>query len=282
MNVRALQVRLKTLGYEPGPADGIMGRRTLAAIKAFQTASGLIPDGVMGPKTLAALQVVPNARPSAPPMVSSRCVDLVKAWEGIEDGNPATVELEPYVCPAGVVTVGWGHVLTDPAGRQIKPATHGGTRAALAAGGEALRRLFGKPAITRDEAKGLLAMDLNAFAEAVGESLHAGGGSADQAAFDAMVSLAFNIGAAGFARSSVRRLHLSGAVVSRSLDLAALQRASRSGANPSDLASAYGAWSRGGGVWLLGLFRRRVCEAMVHRGDALDGAITAAQRIARL
>lgn len=48
-----LQRRLLALGYDPGQLDGIPGRRTMAAVKAFQEARGLDPDGIVGPKTLA-------------------------------------------------------------------------------------------------------------------------------------------------------------------------------------------------------------------------------------
>lgn len=280
MDRRALQQRLTELGFDPGPIDGLQGARTIAATKAFQASRGLVADGVVGPRTLAALEMRPHDLASAPALVSSVCVDLVKAWEGIEDGNPQTVLLDPYVCPAGVVTVGWGHVLLDERGRQIKPSTHGGKAAALAAGARALTRLFGGPAITRDQAKALLAVDLNAFAAGVARLLTGGAvGKVGQSAFDACVSLAFNIGLGGFETSSVRRLVLRGDPVPASLSFSALQFASRSGKAPADLAQAFGAWSKGGGEWLLGLFRRRMCEAMVCRGDALDTALARARAI---
>ena len=37
--------------FDPGPADGIFGDHTEAAVKAFQTAFALSPDGIVGPKT---------------------------------------------------------------------------------------------------------------------------------------------------------------------------------------------------------------------------------------
>lgn len=40
-----VQRTLAELGYDPGPADGVMGRRTRAAIRAFQTTVGLPADG---------------------------------------------------------------------------------------------------------------------------------------------------------------------------------------------------------------------------------------------
>ena len=48
--VRALQRALAKLHYDPGPADGVLGPRTRAAIRAFQAASGLPSDGAMSPE----------------------------------------------------------------------------------------------------------------------------------------------------------------------------------------------------------------------------------------
>ena len=43
------------LGYEPGTADGLMGRRTRSALRAFQRAHGLAPSGQIDDATRAAL-----------------------------------------------------------------------------------------------------------------------------------------------------------------------------------------------------------------------------------
>lgn len=37
--IREIQTLLKSLGYNPGPADGVMGKRTTSAIAAFQKAA---------------------------------------------------------------------------------------------------------------------------------------------------------------------------------------------------------------------------------------------------
>lgn len=54
-DVRHVQERLHAFGFDPGNVDGIYGPRTLAAVKAFQRAKGLVRDGIVGPLTLAAL-----------------------------------------------------------------------------------------------------------------------------------------------------------------------------------------------------------------------------------
>jgi lipoprotein-anchoring transpeptidase ErfK/SrfK len=51
----AVQRRLQELGYLLGPADGVKGQQTVAAVMAFQRVNGLSVDGVVGPRTLAAL-----------------------------------------------------------------------------------------------------------------------------------------------------------------------------------------------------------------------------------
>ena len=53
--VRALQKRLNALGYNCGAVDGIFGKKTLAAVKAYQTAKGLTVDGKVGSQTWSAL-----------------------------------------------------------------------------------------------------------------------------------------------------------------------------------------------------------------------------------
>ena len=69
--VRALQKRLKTLGYLKESADGSYGEKTKAAVLAFQTNNGLKATGVAGTDTLDAIY----------------SQDALKAGQGSSDNN---------------------------------------------------------------------------------------------------------------------------------------------------------------------------------------------------
>ncbi len=49
--VKDLQEALKALGLQPGPIDGVFGKKTEDAVKAFQKLKGLEVDGIAGPIT---------------------------------------------------------------------------------------------------------------------------------------------------------------------------------------------------------------------------------------
>jgi peptidoglycan hydrolase-like protein with peptidoglycan-binding domain len=53
--VKVLQWLLNTNGYDVGEVDGIFGKKTIAAVKAFQTAKGLDVDGIVGKDTWSAI-----------------------------------------------------------------------------------------------------------------------------------------------------------------------------------------------------------------------------------
>ena len=144
--------------------------------------------------------------------ISSQGLALIKSHEGLR--------LSAYLDPVGVWTIGWGHT------KGVRRGQH----------------------ITRAEAEAFLLEDLAEFEHAVSVATH---GRATQSQFDAMVSLAFNIGAAGFRRSTVLRAHNSG-------DYAAASR-------------AFHLWNKGtiGGVKkeLPGLVRRRADESALYLQD---------------
>lgn len=51
-DVYELQKSLKSLGFNPGPLDGIFGSATEKALREFQLSTGIQPDGILGPITL--------------------------------------------------------------------------------------------------------------------------------------------------------------------------------------------------------------------------------------
>jgi hypothetical protein len=55
--VRRMQERLDAAGFDPGPADGVVGPRTRAALRAYQEARGLDPTGEPNGPTLTELGV---------------------------------------------------------------------------------------------------------------------------------------------------------------------------------------------------------------------------------
>ncbi|WP_130012128.1 peptidoglycan-binding domain-containing protein [Serinicoccus sediminis] len=66
---RQVQIDLTTLGRDPGPADGVNGPKTNAAVKAFQSRWGLERDGIPGPITQAEIrrQLKAQSEPKPPP-----------------------------------------------------------------------------------------------------------------------------------------------------------------------------------------------------------------------
>ena len=58
--IRELQAALKKEGFDPGPQDGVISTRTMAAINAFQTAKKLPVDPYINLDTVKALGVKPN------------------------------------------------------------------------------------------------------------------------------------------------------------------------------------------------------------------------------
>lgn len=137
-------------------------------------------------------------------------IALIKSFEGLE--------LTAYRDAVGVLTIGYGST-----GPHVKPGMK----------------------ITEQEAEALLRKDLARFESAVDKLT---GGNATQDQFDAMVSLAFNVGETNLAKSTLLKLHNAGDYVAA--------------------ADQFARWNRAGGKVLNGLTRRRAAEANLYRGEA--------------
>lgn len=83
---KQIQQALKDHGFDPGEIDGIIGRKTIAAVKAFQLAKGLdikFP-GTIGPKTIEAL-FGPGKQPST--LISKPWFDMALTKKGLHEGR---------------------------------------------------------------------------------------------------------------------------------------------------------------------------------------------------
>lgn len=133
--------------------------------------------------------------------------DFIKRWEGLE--------LEAYKDIAGIWTIGYGH--TARSGNPPTPVA--GMK------------------ISADEAKAILDRDLAQYEKAVQDSIHV---PLTQNQYDALVSLCYNIGPAGFKGSTVVRRLNSG--------------------DYSGAAEAILMWNKAGGKVSKGLVNRRTAE----------------------
>ncbi|HEX2942814.1 MAG TPA: peptidoglycan-binding domain-containing protein [Rhodopila sp.] len=60
-SVRAIQERLRSLGFYTGGVDGVWGQSTQSAIQQFQQNRGLQPNGQLNQATVSAMGLPPNA-----------------------------------------------------------------------------------------------------------------------------------------------------------------------------------------------------------------------------
>lgn len=63
--IRSLQDKLRAAGFDPGKSDGVMGKNTREALKAFQASQGLKSDGVFGKDTKKAVNALPTPAKAA-------------------------------------------------------------------------------------------------------------------------------------------------------------------------------------------------------------------------
>jgi len=66
-DIRELQGRLQSLGFDPGTIDGANGPKTAAAVTRYQQARGLQPTGIADKDMLAELRQEPGATAPPPP-----------------------------------------------------------------------------------------------------------------------------------------------------------------------------------------------------------------------
>ena len=179
--------------------------------------------------------------------VPPQAIELIKGFEGIPDGDPSTVNIDAYLCPAGIWTIGWGHAIVD-GGVQLKGLPNQARARALYPGG-----------ITREQAQLLLRADLLPRCAAV---LSLAKKPLDDGMLGALVAFVFNVGSANFGASTL---------------LKCLNAGDRAGA-----ADQFLAWdkARVNGVLqlLAGLTRRRRAERAMFLGEDWRAAAGVASR----
>jgi peptidoglycan hydrolase-like protein with peptidoglycan-binding domain len=85
--VKELQQRLKALGFNPGPIDGIFGTGTVQAVISFQKYHGLDPDGIVGPATQKLLASTPPQKATPPETLD--ILDTYLFYRGLPHQNQA-------------------------------------------------------------------------------------------------------------------------------------------------------------------------------------------------
>jgi len=129
------QTRLIGLGFSPGTPDGIFGKNTDQATRAFQSSRGLTADGIVGPNTIAALSLPAASVPTttaAPPVTTTRILSRgssgpdVTAWQNVLKASGYAITPDGQFGPATeAATMDWQarHGLT--ADGKVGPATLG-------------------------------------------------------------------------------------------------------------------------------------------------------------
>jgi peptidoglycan hydrolase-like protein with peptidoglycan-binding domain len=95
--VKILQEKLNSLGFNAGKVDGSFGPKTKAAVLAFQKAHGLARDGVVGPATRAKLNSITPAKskpqdpkPESQDSDSSRANNIPPVTQTLRRGSKGT------------------------------------------------------------------------------------------------------------------------------------------------------------------------------------------------
>jgi lysozyme len=143
---------------------------------------------------------------------SQKCYDLIKHYEGCE--------LEAYLCPAKIPTIGYGNTFYAD-GKPVKLGDK----------------------ITKQQADELLPAIVQKFAISVANAIKT---NVSQHQFDAMVSLAYNIGIGNFTKST-----LLGLVNKKASDI--------------QVANEFMKWNKSNGKILEGLNKRRKSEAELYK-----------------
>src|SRR3954452_1068656 len=103
--VRSLQRRLRRLGNEPGPIDGLYGPLTQGAVERFQQRPGLAVDGMVGRQTRRTLFPGTSQPTAAPAQRDTQPGTLTRRSPAPNIGSESALEhLHARPVPAGAAT----------------------------------------------------------------------------------------------------------------------------------------------------------------------------------
>ena len=163
--------------------------------------------------------------------LSKAGADLMHQYEGCRN--------KPYLCPAHIWTIGYGHVLYQEQIRLPMVRPEGKTKADIPMIRKEMPLAIEDFRIwSKDEIEELFAADVATFERGVLRLVP--GVIGKQGAFDALVSISFNFGLGNLQRSTIR------------------MKANRG--DWEGAAEAFMAWTKGGGKVLPGLVKRRQAE----------------------
>lgn len=184
-----------------------------AVLRDAKRAWGIAPEAAVGPAS------APSG-PSGTIRPSERGLALIKEFEGYHrDLGDGRVAAYPDPASGGDPwTIGWGST-----GPDIRRGT----------------------IWTREQAEQRFAEHVNSFSRAVAQAI--GDAPTAQHEFDAMLSLAYNVGVTNFSKSTLLRKHKAG--------------------DKAGAAGEFGKWNKAGGRVMAGLTRRRDAEARMYRGQ---------------
>jgi len=85
-DVAELQSNLARIGFDPGRVDGILGPRSVQAVRDFQANCGLMADGVCGPGTVHTLRLVSSQSGHGPGVTALREIERLRTgFEAMDD-----------------------------------------------------------------------------------------------------------------------------------------------------------------------------------------------------
>ncbi|TKB50682.1 peptidoglycan-binding protein [Ferrimonas sediminicola] len=112
--IKRIQQQLQSLGYDPGPPDGVMGQNTSQAIKQFEQDSGLPVSGLPSPRVLMeitrALQVPKSPPDKDRPIYKPKQIHQMTTVEG--EFSTANSEAECNVAAMKCISVSQSNYCT--------------------------------------------------------------------------------------------------------------------------------------------------------------------------